>query len=423
MNTSLETLYLNDNNVTHFPSLRTTSNASNLRILDVKNNRIANIAIDQVQPLYLLWYLEISGNLLVEIDFVRYLPGLRYVYVGENPFPSTKLLSVETMNLESLSVPKIKLQMFPVIAGTREFLRKIDLQWNRITCIDVVHLSNMTCLQILLLGYNGIHKFPDSGCASDNSFIYTMGAWRFPSLQYIFLRHNKLTEVPNLRDAGLYSSEVRIDISANRISHVSVERLALLKNGTNVNLILSQNRITDMPHLSVLGPALAHAYLVKNQIAYLSNVHLTGLINLKTLYLSCNRIGSFDFSVLLIPPSLSEIYFDYNNFSKVPILPKAFANTSLTITLENNPIFCDKHVCSLVPEILNILLLTCAAPKKHNGRTLGAYYILMCSKYSIHSITYNLHDTLLKLLNPMFTSVTIFSQNVIALNENVRLSV
>ena len=65
-------------------------------------------------------------------------------------------------------------------------------------------------------------------------------------------------------------------------------------------------------------------------------------------------------------------------------IPKTVSETtSLIITLDNNPVFCDKQFCALVAEAPNMLQLTCAAPKKHNGRTLIAYYILMCSKYSM----------------------------------------
>ena len=388
INTSLETLYLNDNKITKFPSLRTTNNASNLRYLNMNNNRITNITVDQVEPLRLLRHLEISGNLLVEIDFIRYVPELRYVYLNQNPFPSRKILSVEARHLESLFIQRNGIQTFPVISGPRSFVWEIDLRWNDISCIDLVHLSNMTRLEKLYIGYNRIHKFPDNGCATDHVSIYATEDWRFPSLRDLFLRYNRLTEFPFLPDAGLLSSKITLELSVNWISHVSVDRLALLRNGTNVKLILSQNRITEMPYLSVVGPALAHAHLEKNQIAYLSKEHLTGLINLKTLCLSGNRIGRFDFSVLLVLPSLSKICFDDNSFSKVPIL-QVFANTSLTITLDNNPIFCDKQICSLTAEAPNMLHLTCAAPEKHNGRTLAAYYVLMCSKYSIHSLAPN----------------------------------
>ena len=105
VNTSLETLYLN-NKVTEFPLFRTNSNPSDLRYLDVKNNRITNIPVDQVEHLGLLRYLEISGNLFLEIYFIRYIPGLRSVFLSQNPFPSTNILPVEARNLEILVLTK-----------------------------------------------------------------------------------------------------------------------------------------------------------------------------------------------------------------------------------------------------------------------------------------------------------------------------
>ena len=388
MNTSLETLYLNDNKIVQFPSLRTTNNASSLLYLNLKNNRITNITIDLVESLHLLHYLEISGNLLVEIDFIRYIPKLRAVYLVQNPFPPTKVLSVQTRALEILSLQKTRLDNFPAISVQRSFLRHIDLNWNKISCIDTVHLSNMTRLQKLNLGYNRIRGFPDNGCARDNTSMYATRDWWFPSLKTLFLRYNRLTEFPFLPYAGSSSSEITLDISNNQITKVSADRLDLLKNGTNVILILFKNRITDMPYLSVVGPALVHANLKENEIAYLSHEQLNGLINLKTLGLSRNRIGSFDFSVLPKLPSLSKIFFDDNSFSTVPIIKKEFVITWLTVTLKNNPIFCDEQICLLAVEATNILQIICAAPEYHIGRHLAAYYILMCRKYAVYNKTY-----------------------------------
>ena len=382
MNTSLAILHLNDNKLMKLPLLRTTSGASHLLRLSVNNNNISNITSDQVEPLSLLWYLEIRGNLLMELDFIRYIPALRSGYFSRNPFPSTEILSVEARNLKKLELENSELERFPLISGQRSFVREINLNSNKISRIDLVHLSNMTRLEKLHLGYNRIKTFPENGWASNNRSIYTTRDWWFPNLQHLFLRFNRLTEVPLLPDAGLFANEIKIDLSRNWISHVSVARLRLLKNGTNINLILSHNRITEMPYLGVVGPALLNAYLEGNQIAYLSQEHLIGLTNLKTLRLSLNRITSFDFTVVPKLPSLTLISFNSNTFSKFPTLQKELINSSLIITLENNPIICDEQNCSLVAEALKVLQLTCAAPEKHIGRTLAAYYLVMCGKYS-----------------------------------------
>ena len=117
MNTSLQTLYLNDNKLKKFLSLRTKSNASNLCHLDVKRNHIKNITRDEMEPLNQLSYLEISEYRLVEVDFIRYTPGLRAVYLSQNPFPSTKTLFMEARNLERVFRERAGLENFPIISS------------------------------------------------------------------------------------------------------------------------------------------------------------------------------------------------------------------------------------------------------------------------------------------------------------------
>ena len=117
MNTSLQTLCLNDNKLKKFPSLRTKSNASNLCHSDVKRNHITNITRDETEPLNQLSYLGISKHRLVEVDFIRYTPGLRAVYLSQNPFPSTKTLLVEARNLERVFLERAGLENFTIISS------------------------------------------------------------------------------------------------------------------------------------------------------------------------------------------------------------------------------------------------------------------------------------------------------------------
>ena len=195
------------------------------------------------------------------------------------------------------------------------------------------------------------------------------------------MRYNRLTEFPLLPEAGSLSSRLYIEVTSNQILHVSFERLELLRNATNINLKLDSNGITDMPYLSVVGQALVHAHLSGNKISYLSQEHLIGLINLKILCLSGNRIESFDFSALTILPSISFVCFKGNSLSTVSNVTQDLTNSSLTITLESNPILCDRQLCLLVPEAISLLHFTCAAPEMHVGCKFAIYYILKCGEY------------------------------------------
>ena len=257
----------------------------------------------------------------------------------------------------------------------------IDLEKNYIKCIDVFHLSNMTNLREVQLSINQIRRFPDPGYASSTISGNATADWFFPRLSKFTMKYSTLTELPLLPGMGKLSSSAKIDLKGNWIAHVQVERLELLKDATNLFLRLTLNRITEMPYLSILGPALVHADLIDNKMTYLYQKHLSGLINLEALYLSENRITSFDFSALQILPSISLIRLEDNSISRVSNLTKELLNTSLVITLENNPIFCDQQICLLLPEGMHALQLTCATPFERAGLNLFGYYIRKCGEY------------------------------------------
>ena len=182
MNTSLSTLYVNDNKITQITSLKTSSHSSTLSYLNVKNNRIDSISNEQANPWYLLSHLDISGNLITEIEFLNVLPALRTVFFASNSFAPTEMLLVEAQMLESLNLDRLALQICPLISATRYSLVNIALGWNAISCIDLIHLANLTRLESLHLGYNNIRLFPSLGCSSDNGSTYAMKDWRFPRL-------------------------------------------------------------------------------------------------------------------------------------------------------------------------------------------------------------------------------------------------
>ena len=123
-------------------------------------------------------------------------------------------------------------------------------------CIDFVHLANMTSLVSVRLDGSSIQRFPDTGCASSDNFIYANGVWHFPNLGGFFMSNNELTEFPLLPDAGSSSFHINLVLDHNNITNVSITRLELLKHATRLNLYINNNKIADMPHLSVLGPAL-----------------------------------------------------------------------------------------------------------------------------------------------------------------------
>ena len=197
--------------------------------------------------------------------------SLRTLYLGHNKI--TQLPSLKTSSNTS------SLQDSVCVACSS--LEVIDLEKNYIKCIDVFHLSNMANLREMQLFINQIRRFPDPGCASSTISANATVDWYFPRLSKFTMKYSTLTELPLLPGMGKLSSSAKIDLKGNWIAHVQVARLELLKNATNLFLRLTLNQITEMPYLSILGPALVHADLINNRITYLYQKHLSGLINWK----------------------------------------------------------------------------------------------------------------------------------------------
>ena len=337
------------NKITQLSFLKTSS-TSNIRYLSVKYNRINIIEGDEVNHMNLLWYLDIRGNLISDFGFTMFMPGLLAMYFGKNPIPPTESLVLPMSNMETLDFIQSNVEKFPLLSASKASILKINGGWNEIVCIDVPHLSDMILLETLLLSDNKIHKFPDNGCASDDNGTFATGDWSFPSLKIFDITSNLLTEFPILPSAGISSSSLDIDLSQNRISIFLTEHLKLLKNATNLKLVVSNNLIKDMPRLNAVGQALVYVNLEHNEIAYLSHEHLAGLVNLETFRAAHNRITG------------------------VPLFPKDLQVTLTIVTLGNNPFFCDWSLCTRVTDALKISGFTCVAPPAFRGLGVDAAY-------------------------------------------------
>ena len=321
-------LYLNRNSLTQLPSL-VTNGVSMLRYLSVGYNEINHISESQVRHLQKLRTLDISNNKITNVDFVFTIPNVQELRLGNNPIPFPDNLLDNMTRLSYVDLYDSDLVAFPLLSASKTSLTYIRVSENKISCIDALHLTNLTKLQSLYITYNDIEAFPDYGCKEGNKSINTADDVQFPSLRYFDIRYNQL-----------------------RI----VSRGILLKMPVLYSLYASNNLIVDMPFISVVGISLEYVSLEYNKIRYINSSHVSGLPNLRRLDLR------------------------YNKLSTVPMIEDLDLGVSVQFIVDNNPYICDSRICA-APGIDG---LRCGSPAGLAGQTFEyAMEVLNCGKYAI----------------------------------------
>ena len=165
-------------------------------------------------------------------------------------------------------------------------LKKIDLGANRIRVMDVDELSGLINLEELWLGKNKIEMI--------------QGLEKLAKLRRLDIQSNRLTTVENL--ASQVETLEELYLSHNAITTEGASILSGLAQAfTNLSVLdLSRNRLTTCQ-------PFAH------------------LISLEELWLSGNKIASFDVVKPLANVPLETVYLEYNPLQEDPLYRKKLA--------------------------------------------------------------------------------------------------
>ena len=266
---TLTHLYLDGNRLTRLPSLATGSEM--LRRLSVANNNISDISEDQMRDAWRLATLNISYTLITEIDFMSAITSISDFIASSTPIMFTESFWDNETNLVSVAFSNIGLDKFPLFSASKWSIKKIDLSQNKIKCVDVQHLANMTDLLSIYINHNYIGGFPDIGCRNGINITNPWEQLQFPNLVTFHVQHNQLKNLQ--RD--------------------------MLINMPNLQyLSASFNKIEYMPFLSAVGAALRHVNLDHNNINHIEEEHISGLSGLQSLQLSYNVITYLRVNIL-----------------------------------------------------------------------------------------------------------------------------
>ena len=269
-------------------------NANKLKQIDIENCQISLIQRDCVDlPGPGPFDITLRGNQLTSIaNMSRIIHRVRYLDISNNPFleefPLVDFTEVVKTNLQILNLSGTLYPVFPLIQ-MRHSILEIYAAAARIECVPTTRISALNILKILDLSSNQISLFPDDSCintSSDNSILAASGInsmVQFGDLQLLNLGHNTLRNFPDLDTAP---NLIALQLSFNRIRHVSYDEVAHFK--LLQNLHINNNQITSFMYGSTIPPAFSSSLLILD----LTNNNLTEIPDLSSLMADIHLAGN-----------------------------------------------------------------------------------------------------------------------------------
>lgn len=259
-------LYLQNNFITELP-VESFKNASDLRWVNLDNNRIRKV--DQ--------------------KVLEKLPSLAYLYMEKNQLEEVP--SALPRNLEQLRLSQNQISRIPPGAFSKlENLVLLDLQHNKLNdhVLKPDTFQGLKSLMQLNLAHNILRKMPP----------------KVPkALHQLYLDSNQITTIPN----GYFKAFP--NLAFIRLNYNKLSDRGLPKNSFNISnllvLHLSHNKISNVP---AINNKLEHLYLNNNNIEKINGTQIC----------PHNLVTFQDFSDLENVPHLRYLRLD-GNYLKPPI--------------------------------------------------------------------------------------------------------
>lgn len=164
--------------------------------------------------------LDVSGNSLMDLSFVKQMPNLKKLHAEGSYL--TNLAGIEGSH--KLEVLNLSNNDITSIAGIekQDQLKSVDLTLNKVS--DISYLSGREQLKSLKLGYNQLEKLNLSN---------------LPQLEELQLKNNRLSDLSSLAN---FTGLTNLQVDHNGLANLSfVEKLSSLRS-----LSASQNQLTNL---------------------------------------------------------------------------------------------------------------------------------------------------------------------------------
>ncbi|CAK1601775.1 unnamed protein product [Parnassius mnemosyne] len=308
ISSSLETLILDNCEITSIHGRSPLSGLINIRVLKINFNPLSRIQ-GLVSPTLKSLYVSNCQLSSINQNELSYLPSLVYLQLSYNydlilPISSTSPVSISLryLDISFCNIMQINLAGFPN-------LRKALLSHNVIRYLESNNFINNSKLEYLDLSYNNIGSLKSDTFRGLGILKYLDLSWneianipensllQMPSLTHLKLRRNYLTRVGHLKS----TSVAILDMSYCEINTIGKDSLEDWQS--LVDLDLSHNLLSNIPD-SISSNTLKYLNLNYNRISAVSNNTFFMLPRLTGLGVIGNRFTAI----------WSKSYFDFNPY-------------------------------------------------------------------------------------------------------------
>ncbi|CAH0550742.1 unnamed protein product [Brassicogethes aeneus] len=312
----------------------TFGNLKDLKVLDLKGNKIAHIPNDFFPPLRKLTDLDLSHNDLPSptLDTFYKMDIIKTLNLGFNKIRRLVLgvldeaQPLEVLLLNNNHMSNLELGIFDQLIN----LLKVDLSYNKITVIPLgIFDKSKSIIDLNLVG-NNLHNIP---LGSFDLLVNLQTLWlsknnmesiklgildELRSLQYLYLNNNPIKAIPE----GLLDELPNLKlVSLSNCSLNNLPEKLFYKNPNLKTIDVSLNKIQVFNNKFVNNKKFTNLNISHNQLVLL-NQELFQNTNLKTLDISYNNLQ--DLNPNLIRLKILKLYIKNNKI--VYLDPKEFKN-------------------------------------------------------------------------------------------------
>nr|AOG75606.1 Toll2 [Procambarus clarkii] len=303
----LQHLDLSHNQVAEVPERAFTS-AKALQTLSLRHNRLAHLSDWAFGGLSSLKQLDLSHNRLVAVprSALSDLLQLTELCLANNslsvlpPAAFSNLGQLQTLDLSynQLSLGSSNVEPFTGLIR----LVVLDVSHNLLVHLGPDTFRDLYSLQVLRLAHNQLSHLSDATFAG------------LANLHTLELSHNELS---TLSSRALQGLAVLTHLSVDHNQLESVHTAALDNCSSLHHLSFAHNELHDLPEAVKRAPLLRTLDLSYNQISYLEEGILHGLIHLQELQLDHNVITNVSKASLAEVSSLTYLDLSYNTLTDI----------------------------------------------------------------------------------------------------------